>query len=93
MKRVIILVFVLLLIPAMVLAETAANLIPDTTQWGMSRTKFKEANDAAFTNVEIGAYKSLMLNGICPANENSEIPQYCVSYRCFVSKEASATYR
>ena len=47
------------LIPTFALAETITDIVPDTTQWGISRTKFKELNGKNFTDIEIGENKSL----------------------------------
>ena len=34
----------MILIPTFAMAETITDILPDTTQWGISRTKFKELN-------------------------------------------------
>ncbi len=81
MKRLLVLLLVLMMISTIALAETAADLVPDTTLWGISRTRLKEANDAVFTDVEIGEYKSLMIPGL-------EVDSYTMdAYFEFSSKE------
>lgn len=68
MKRILALVLALLLLGVSGIAEAASygvvDLIPDTSQWGYSRTKFKEANGTGFQDIEIGGFKSLYLPAI-----------------------------
>ena len=49
----------LMLIPMMAMAETITDIVPDTDQWGISRTKFKELNGKNYVDIEIGENKSL----------------------------------
>ena len=48
-----------ILIPTFAMAETITDILPDTTQWGISRTKFKELNGKNYADIEIGENKSL----------------------------------
>ena len=49
----------MILIPTFAMAETITDILPDTTQWGISRTKFKELNGKNYADIEIGENKSL----------------------------------
>ena len=68
MKKILSLVLVILLLGVSSLAEVASysvvDLIPDTSQWGYSRTKFKEANGSGYQDIEIGGFKGLYLPDI-----------------------------
>ena len=44
----------LMLIPMMAMAETITDILPDTDQWGISRTKFKELNGKNYADIEMG---------------------------------------
>lgn len=67
-KKILSLVLVILLLGISSLGEVTSysvvDLIPDTSQWGYSRTKFKEANGNGYQDIEIGGFKSLYLPGI-----------------------------
>ena len=43
----------MILIPTFAMAETITDILPDTTQWGISRTKFKELNGKNYADIEI----------------------------------------
>lgn len=64
MKRIVSLILVFLIFGMPALAETIVDAIPDTSQWGFSRTKFKAANGNGFQDIEIGGYKSLYLPAV-----------------------------
>lgn len=71
MKRIMCLVLVFLLFVPAALAAAIVDVVPDTSQWGFSRTKFRDANEAAlkeaagvgYTDVEIAGLKGLALPG------------------------------
>jgi len=83
MKRIALLLVVLLLVPIIALAESAADLVPDTSLWGVSRTKFRNTYDETFTDVTIGDYKGLLYQGL-------EVDGYALdAYFEFSSKESN----
>lgn len=63
MKRILILVLTMILLSSTALAETLLNTIPDTSQWGLSRTKFKETYGAGFQEIEVNGMKVLYAPG------------------------------
>ena len=65
MKRVLALLLVLLLlVPVIAVAETARDLVPDPSLWGVSRTKFKNEFNVSFTEIEANGYKCLTETGL-----------------------------
>ncbi len=60
-------ILVVLLVSLMVfgaaLSESILDTIPDTAQWGISRTKFKELNGNVFESVTAGGYQALAYRG------------------------------
>lgn len=67
MKKVIALILVILMLGITGIAErdsySVVDLIPDTSQWEYSRTKFKESNGSAFQDIEINGLKGYALPG------------------------------
>ena len=68
MKKILALILVIFVLGISGIADVASyavvDLIPDTSQWGYSRTKFREANGSGFQDIEIGGFKSLFLPGV-----------------------------
>ena len=65
MKRVLALLLVLLLlVPVIAVAETARDLVPDPSLWGVSRTKFKNEFNVSFSEIEANGYKCLTETGL-----------------------------
>ena len=54
------LIIILILVPV-ALADTVADLVPDTSLWGISRTKFKEQNGRGLQEIEVGDYKCIVV--------------------------------
>ncbi|MBR2570841.1 MAG: hypothetical protein IKE30_01735 [Clostridia bacterium] len=65
MKRILAaLLVVFLLVGSCAFAETAQDLIPDTSLWGVSRTKFRNQFGTSFGEIEANGYKCLVETGL-----------------------------
>ena len=83
MKRVPILVLALMILIPIALAETVLDTIPDTSQWGISRTRFRESTAASFQELEVNGLKVLYASGLDVSGNNMD------AYYKFGSKQGN----
>lgn len=46
------------------IGDSVSDILPETLQWGLSRTRFREANGSGYADIELEGYKSLMKAGL-----------------------------
>ena len=67
MKRIVIALCVLALVLSLApaaLAYTVIDTVPDTSEWGLSRTRFREAHDGEFSDGEVDGFRSLIMDDL-----------------------------